>query len=106
MFHYINGAKSIEVKGGIMLPEFIEERNVHAFEAGRGKYDAPAFLCTLCERPCSLSESYSNRGHHLVCNRCVNAVKKMLHIDTETFLMAFYDELMTQSEENKGEDTV
>ena len=89
-----------------MLPEFIEERNVHAFKLKRGAYDAPAFICTLCEGPCSLSESYSNEGHDLVCIRCADKIKKMLHIDTETFLMAFYDELMPQSEENKGEDNV
>lgn len=76
-----------------MLSEFIEERNVHAFEAGRGAYDAPAFLCTLCEHPCSLSESYSNEGHDLVCVRCAEKIKKMLHIDTSTFLMALHDEL-------------
>lgn len=91
--HYSIGAKSIEAKGGIMLSDFIEERNVHAFEAGRGAYDAPAFICTLCEHPCSLSESYSNEGHDLVCIRCAEKIKKMLHIDSSTFLMALHGEL-------------
>ena len=58
-----------------MTVEQIEEHNIKAYKRyGNSKASIDRHICTQCKKPVSIDESMSNKGHKLICNKCVYRV--------------------------------
>lgn len=58
-----------------MTLEEIEQHNIKVYkEHGANNGGEKRHICTQCEESVSIDESMSNKGHKLICNKCVYRV--------------------------------
>ena len=62
----------------------VEELNRRRYNKGEGK-----LVCTKCSFEVSLDDSYSNKGQHVICRKCLFAESKKLGIDVGKYLQKY-----------------
>ena len=57
--------------------------NVEEF---KDKYNKGIYICCNCGQPTTLNDSLSHEGYHLICNRCLYKLARLLGITNADIL--------------------